>query len=271
MFHHKRAILIGTIISLAIFWAGSWILLRLLCQFYINNNDLESLQQTVEGRQWLATAMLDNAYADGKKEAFALLLKAGANPDGIPYDNDGARVTLVHHAALNGDSFWLEKLLDHGADANYDNVLRGVDPLTEAIVANVPENVELLINCGADVNAWNYRKQSMLTQAWTMRRGEIALMLLLAGAEINPPSYKHESFIYAIQTYGEAWPALDEREERDSVFLEKARQWIRHKDLDVWNATWNDSQGDFGVWTIPSFSDHRQECSVENVLVRESV
>ena len=195
--------------------------------------------------------MLDDAYSEGNKAAFELLLNAGAKPDGIRYE----RLTLVHKSARNADRFWLAKLLEHGANPNYNEVIRSIYPIAQAIEANQPANVRLLVKAGADVNVCTSHNESMLTLAWSMRNGEIAMILLEAGALINPPSHRHESFVNKIQRMSEHGIPLGERGERDEEFLEIARQRFRDQGLDVWNATWDESQGDFGVWTIPVWSE----------------
>ncbi|MFO1093424.1 MAG: ankyrin repeat domain-containing protein [Planctomycetaceae bacterium] len=224
--------------------------LRLQCCSYINTNDIPRLTKLVLHRKWLATEMLDDAYSQLNKEAFESLLKAGAKPDGVRYE----RLTLTHHAAGKADAFWLEKLLEYGANPNYHDVIRNIYPMMDAIEENRPDNVRLLIAAGADINAWTYRKESMLTYAWSMRKGEIAMILLEAGALVNPPSPRHESYINTFQRMSEERYALDERGERDEDCLEKVRQHFRDLGLDLWNATWDDAQGDFGVWTIPSYT-----------------
>ena len=240
----------GVMVAASIF-VGYQYLLQVQCRKYIKHNDLANLKQLVNQRERLATAMLDDAYAEGNKAAFELLLNAGAKPDGIRYE----RLTLVHNSARNADGFWLKKLLEHGANPNYNDVLRSICPIMEAIEANQPENVRLLIEAGAGVNACASHNESMLAFAWGMRNGEIAMILLEAGALVNPPSHRHESFINKIQRMSEDRYALDEQGERDEDFLEIARQRFRDQGLDVWNATWDESQGDFGVWTIPVWSE----------------
>ena len=135
------------------------------------------------------------------RSRITLLLNEGARPDGIRATT--GRLTLVHEVARNRDSFWLKALLEHRADPNYNNVTRGLYPIGQANEGNVPENVRLLIKHGADVNVWTSHNYSMLASAWRMCNGEIAMILLEAGAEINPPSYQLKSFIIEVRELGE--------------------------------------------------------------------
>lgn len=81
------------------------------------------------------------------------------------------------------------------------------------------------------------------------------MILLDSGALINPPSPRYESFVQLIQIMSEDLLSQDPRQMRDEEFLKQARQRFREQDLDLKNATWDESQGDFGVWKIPSFSE----------------
>ena len=159
---HYTLIFAGVMVAASIL-AGYQYLLQLQSRKYIKNNDLANLKQLVNQRERLATAMLDDAYSEGNKAAFELLLNAGAKPDGIRYE----RLTLVHKSARNADRFWLAKLLEHGANPNYNEVIRSIYPIAQAIEANQPANVRLLVKAGADVNVCTSRNESMLALAWT--------------------------------------------------------------------------------------------------------
>ena len=255
LFGRRAVLVVIGLLSLGAVGAGCVLFLQWHGKGLIQRNELIDLQRLVEDRKWLATRLLTAAYDLQNKEAFELLLKSGASPDGISHE----RLTLLHSAARNPDSFWLETLLRYGANPNYSEVIRGIYPIMEAILGNYPDNVRLLINAGADINVFTYRNESMLTFAWGMRNGEVALILLEHGALINPPCHRYESFVHKIQRMSEVGYALNSSEQRDEEFLEKARQWLKDANLDLQHATWDESQGDFGVWVIPGFSEEPNE------------
>jgi len=250
-FLKRHRLFLSSVVVALLAWTAWTINVRMACRACITNNDMAGLRRMVSRQPALATAILKDAYTKQHREAFEILLQAGANPDGIRHQ----RLTLLHRAARNPDSFWLEQLLKHHADPNYHKVIRNIYPIMEAIEGNCPENVRLLIKFGADVHVTTYRKKSLLTFAWGQRRGEIVMILLDSGALINPPSPRYESFVQLIQIMSEDLLSQDPRQMRDEEFLKQARQRFREQDLDLKNATWDESQGDFGVWKIPSFSE----------------
>lgn len=251
LFGRRAVLVVIGLLSLGAVGAGYVLFLQWHGKGLIQRNELIDLQRLVEDRKWLATRLLTAAYDLQNKEAFELLLKTGASPDGISHK----RLTLLHSAARNPDSFWLEALLRYGANPNYSEVIRSIYPIMESIEGNCPENVRLLINAGADINVFTYRNESILTFAWSMRNGEVASILLEHGALINPPCHRYDSFIITFQTMSSERFAVTERDERDEDFLEEIRARFREQNLDLQHATWDESQGDFGVWVIPGFSE----------------
>jgi hypothetical protein len=255
LFGRRSVMIVAVLLSLGAVAAGYVFFLQWHGRSLMQRNDLIELQRLVEKRKWLATRLLAAAYDLQNKEAFELLLKSGATPDGISHE----RLTLLHSAARNADSFWLEALLRYGANPNYSEVIRGIYPIMEAILGNHPDNVRLLISAGADINVFTYRNESMLTFAWGMRKGEVAMVLLEHGALVNPPCHRYESFVCKFQTRSTERFAVTERDERDEDFLVQIRERFREQNLDLQHATWDESQGDFGVWKIPGFSEKPNE------------
>ena len=242
-----RRILLLLILATATILLAYPIAIRWQCKSALVNDDLERLRQLVSNRKSRATDMLVHAFALEKKQAFDLLLKAGAKPDGLRH----GRLTLVHSAAANDDSYWLERLLNFGANPNYRRVIRQISPLSHAIERNVPGNVLLLIDAGAEINATTNRGDSMLSLAWSMRHGEIAKILLDAGAAINPPCERYESFVNRYQRMIKTTIGINERTKRDEHFIVQIHEWFRNRNLDLDNATWDESQGDFGSLENP--------------------
>ena len=97
---------------------------------------------------------------------------------------DRFRVTPVIAAARCSKGIALKMLLDKGADINGRESLLGYTAIHEAVEQNCPENVILLVEAGADVNAPDYDGISPLALALDDKRIAMAKLLLDAGAEL---------------------------------------------------------------------------------------
>ncbi|MCA9280390.1 MAG: ankyrin repeat domain-containing protein, partial [Phycisphaerales bacterium] len=97
-------------------------------------------------------------FERGSKEGFEYLLEQGADSN-ILYDSGKA---MIHLAASHArDSDWLRLCLEHDGDpnlrsgiGNFDIAL-GQTPLYDAVLSENLENMELLVEYGADVNVVN--------------------------------------------------------------------------------------------------------------------
>jgi uncharacterized protein len=94
------------------------------------------------------TTMLQWALATGNREAFRLLLRAGAKADQPGFDDD----TVIHDAARHRSSKWLKLLLEQGASPNVRNAQSGAVPLSRALIADRDKQFEMLLKAGADPN-----------------------------------------------------------------------------------------------------------------------
>ena len=88
------------------------------------------------------------------------------------------------HASGYGKLDQVEKLLNQGADVNAGDIYDGSALLTAASQGRY-EIAELLINHGADVNAQNARYGTALQAAASRNHYKIAKLLLNAGADVN--------------------------------------------------------------------------------------
>lgn len=95
------------------------------------------------------TNMLQWSLANDNREAFQLLLRAGAKTDQPGFDGD----TVIHDAARDRSSKWLKLLLEHGANPNVRNAQSGTVPLSRALIAERDKQFEMLLKAGADPNA----------------------------------------------------------------------------------------------------------------------
>lgn len=91
---------------------------------------------------------LDVAMVEGNRRAFDSLLELGADPTWL----GDARDTSMHLAAILHDSRWLAVLLKRGFSTEVKNAL-GETPLFGALGPDTQDNMQLLLDAGADVHA----------------------------------------------------------------------------------------------------------------------
>ncbi len=111
-------------------------------------------------------------------------------------------VPLVHWAALNGDSRFLSRVLEAGADKdrlnNADPAIPA--PIFTAILSMSVENIETLIHAGADLNVVNSTGWSPLRYAANLNRYDMVLLLLQAGADWSISDKQGKTLVYRIET-----------------------------------------------------------------------
>jgi ankyrin repeat protein len=103
-----------------------------------------------EGKSLLRLVVEEDKFTEGRHAAAGVLLEAG-----VEVDEDLAatlRLTPLHLAALRGDAEEVERLLNSGADPNVRDVF-GRTPLHYAAARNHKAAAELLLSRGADPNA----------------------------------------------------------------------------------------------------------------------
>ena len=96
--------------------------------------------------------------------------------------------TLLHVAVRNRNFDLTQLLLNHGANVNAFGH-QGVSPLHEAVHSQNLDVVELLLKGGADVNARSWFNQSPLHLAASRGNLDITRLLLNHGADVNARSW----------------------------------------------------------------------------------
>ena len=120
----------------------------------------------------------------GDRAEVRRLLAAGARVD-AERPKDGS--TSLHAAAMRGDADLIELLVAAGGKA----VLNAFDelnrtPLIEAVEADAPDAVQLLLEAGADIDARNEARIGETALHHAVRNGNIAMVRRLLDAGANP-------------------------------------------------------------------------------------
>jgi uncharacterized protein len=129
------------------------------------------------------TTFLQWALAHGKKRAFVVLLRSGADPAQIGFDGD----TVIHDAARHNDPSWLKLLLANGAHPDVRNARSGTLPLHQALIADQPRQFEALLKAGADPDLADETGNTALHIAAQINKPSLVLTLLInSGKPANP-------------------------------------------------------------------------------------
>lgn len=150
----------------------------------------------------LCATPLFRALIAENKTGFSALLDAGVNPNTRHRRGD----TLAHIAANKADPFFLEKLLEHGADPDAVNdenpYYPGLTPLFYAIVGidERPDSVRALIAASADLDFQEPDGSTPLLAAHRTQNYEIAYELLVSGADYLIESNRGDSFVDEVRS-----------------------------------------------------------------------
>ena len=143
----------------------------------------EYLDRGVDPNSQLITgySFLSTVIYGKQKKLVELLLKFGAK---INEKTGSFELSPLHVAAIVGCKQICQLLIDCGADVNAKDK-HDCTPLHWAARAGHKDVVEILLDCGADVNALNISRSSALFGAVQSDRVNVVKLLLSSGAEVN--------------------------------------------------------------------------------------
>ena len=134
-------------------------------------------------------------------KAMQLLLENGADPN-LPMDDK--ELTLVHIAAGARSTEILALVLDHGGNPNLlVDEEYGYTPLMRAISQFRDDNIDYLLEHGADINQHNKRNGSAAELAISIGRYDLALKLLHQGYDLNLIDLAESAEIRQVSAKGE--------------------------------------------------------------------
>ena len=216
----------------------------------VEREDLDAIRAYVRnggdldvGARRLGKTPLLHALILQKRESHTTLLELGANPNTIC--RGGGEIMLpnssvVHHAALKEDPFWLRTALESGGDPNQMNGAKGLQrgrPLHFAIMKEHLENVKMLFDHGADINApMDHLGLTALRQAGAGAKFEITYFLLEQGADVAEPRPVHElnTFIYTFRQKKPEYYTVP----HDKEWCQAVWDWLRENEKDPEKAKW---------------------------------
>ena len=149
------------------------------------NNVMAFLKRGASASKLANTTLLTSLAERGSTEVLAILIDAGADPDGsIPETG----ITALMWAASTGHYETTKMLVEKGAEINNFAVGKygsRINALMYAVIKGNMHIVDLLIEHGADVNACLANSPSALM--WAARNGHLDVLkkLLDTGADVN--------------------------------------------------------------------------------------
>ena len=173
------------------------------------------------------------AIVASKKEGYRRLLDLGADV------NFGAQFgpTVIHITADEADCYWLRLALQAGGDPNQLDPRRGSNPLAYAMFEGRVENVKLLCEYGADLNAPDRYGRTPLTLASDAARFEIICYLLEQGADYL--KFTRLGFTF-LESFKDKRPEYyEDRDAERARWCRKAREWLRERGVDPDQARWD--------------------------------
>jgi ankyrin repeat protein len=144
------------------------------------------------------------------KKKYKNLLEQGADPN-IKVTKVGKfkGQSVVSLSAQSDTAYYLELALKYGGNPNIIDINKFIKPtpIFNAIMTNRINNVEILINAGANINYQNGFKNTPLIEAIKINQYDIAFLLLKANADYNINKDKIVKLIenYPIDTKGEQY------------------------------------------------------------------
>ena len=140
----------------------------------------EGVNPNAKGLEWLTPLIF--AMTGKNTQNFKRLLELGADPNHTMVYGESA----MHCAAHENGSERLKILLAHGGDPNVGVRSRPLPtPIFWAIAGPSAENVQILIQAGADIHLRDSAGNTPLLKAITSNRFDMVHMLLAAGADFQ--------------------------------------------------------------------------------------
>ena len=166
------------------------------------------------------------------KKGVARLLKYGANPNAIITGGSLSGQSAIWIAAGMENPYFLDIMLKHGGNPNYQNSKWHGDTLLYAAIFGHHENaidrVKILIDAGADINARGANGYTPLIQAAVINQYRIIYYLLEAGADYKITSTTKLSLISLVER-GSVVPRID----RGEYWRDKVVEFLRSKGEDI--------------------------------------
>lgn len=113
------------------------------------------------------------------KKGFEFLLKNGASCNTLWTDGG----SVLHFAAAMDDSDFLSLCLSFGAEVELRDGVEGKSPIFYAVESNSRENVEMLLDNGANIDVLDNSQTTPLLFAAMLNQYQMVHHLLLAGAD----------------------------------------------------------------------------------------
>jgi len=166
-------IIIGVIFVLIVF---KTIIASLTTRKILKNKSLDEIIDFIASiNQNKLTPFMRLTIAVGRKDVLSFLLSKDFR------DDDGE--TLLHRAAMSGNTDIAKFLIDNGADVNAKG-FKDSRPLHWACLFKQFDVAKLLLDSGADVNAFNY-KQTPIFYAVHQKHIELVNLLIKRGASVD--------------------------------------------------------------------------------------
>jgi ankyrin repeat protein len=164
------------------------------------------------------------ALGHESKEGVSWLLTHGADPN-LVYAPDGNSCVTI--AAMEEDPWYLEQMLAHGGNPNYQNPINKHTPLMNAIIPVRPDNAKALLAAGAEPNTFDSLGSPALFNAAANQRYEMVYDMLEAGADPFFSRNGRNSLVWLIQR-SPVIPGTPAYE-----WLTKVKDVLKQKGLDV--------------------------------------
>jgi len=157
------------------------------------------------------------AIAKQNLTGFRFLLEHGANPGTVTRLPDAKGVeqwaSVLELAAMLEDARYLQALLDAGADPNQIVNASQQTAIYHALLHRRLDNVQLLLDRGADINHQSKSSKTPIAHAVGMRAYAAALFLLRAGADPNIKNNFGYSAVDTTRQFGSAGTVIGSEDE----------------------------------------------------------